>query len=112
MLDLNLKEKLDLEFKFALRTDDPSTGTFQFPENTCEPGKFQIIRQNGLIECYECEKWKTGEQLDFNVVSYATEKQHGGCCVNSHHSVCRTMMDEYVQHCEDSEWGNYIRAFD
>lgn len=86
--------------------DDPETTVIDFSSQSSkcsniDPKQYARLKRDGTLECTPC-----GRKLFLQSYNAATMNsavvgtKHGICCQNSHHRVCRAMLEEYKLRCE------------
>ena len=56
----------------------------------------------GQVGCEPCDKAVFIQLYKTSMISSSNDAhKRGSCCVNSHHYVCQTLMEEYKKKCEE-----------
>ena len=90
----------------AFLVDDVETSLIDFSSKSSEcsnisPFKYAKLHTDGSLKCELCgrEAFLESYNADTRDSTIAGTK-HGPCCQNSHHRVCRKMLEEYKLRCE------------
>ena len=86
--------------------DDPEVSVIDFSSKSSEcantlPYKYAKLQSDGTLVCELCGRDAFLESYNANAMgNVVTGTRHGICCQNSHHRVCRAMLEEYKLRCE------------
>lgn len=90
----------------AFLVDDVETTVVDFSSKSSEcsnisPFKYAKLHADGSLKCEACGREAFLESYNADTRgSSITGTKHGPCCQNSHHRVCRKMIEEYKLRCE------------
>ena len=86
---------------FEYRQRDPSDKSLDlsYESRVCGESQYALLNPVGDIVCTDCNLRFFLNNYRSPMVSSDMSLKRGSCCVNSHHHVCITMMDEYQKKC-------------
>ena len=86
--------------------NDVETSVIDFSSKSSEcanqvPRRYAKLNADGTLVCAVCGRNTFLESYNADARSSAISgTKHGPCCQNSHHRVCRAMLEEYKLRCE------------
>lgn len=90
----------------AFLVDDVELTVIDFSSKSSEcsnisPFKYAKLHTDGSLQCQPCGRESFLESYNADTRdSSITGTKHGPCCQNSHHRVCKKMIEEYKLRCE------------
>lgn len=79
---------------------EPSDMSFKIT-TYCFPNTFQYLNNEGEIECRTCNPPLFLSSYNLNTINSSDASiRHGGCCSNTHHHVCKKLIEAYRTACE------------
>ena len=89
---------------FEYRQRDPSDKSLDlsYESRACGDTQYALLNPVGDIICTDCNLRFFLNNYRSPMVSSDVSLKRGSCCVNTHHHVCITMMEEYQKKCGKS----------